>query len=141
QVAAADVDAQRHRDREGEEAEQLGLEVVRAAEDGDVRAAAGAGAADDVGEAVAVHVGRGHADAAGEVHVVGEEAGQAGLGVVLAGKDGDVGPAAGVGAADDVREAVVVRVAGRQRHAAGEAHVEGEEAEQHFRVDAIGDVL
>src|SRR5207245_523452 len=82
-----------------------------------VRSAAASGAADHVGEAVAVHVAGRDADAAGEVQVVGEEVVEDGT--VLATEDGDVGPAAGVGADDDVGVAVAVDVAGGHVGAAG----------------------
>ncbi len=71
---------------EGEEAGQqgavgdlaVGLDLVQfgAVDDLDVRAAAGAGADDDVGAAVAVDVVGGDGDAAAEAGVEGEEAGQ-----------------------------------------------------------------
>src|SRR5438132_1086763 len=91
-------------------------------EAGDVRATAGTGDGEYVGLAVAVDVPGADADAAGEAHVVGEEAREPRLGVVLPGIDADVGSAAGVGADDDVGEAVAVDVAGRHEAAAGEVH-------------------
>src|SRR5581483_11439550 len=96
-----------------EEAVESGLGVVLAAEDGDVGSAADAGAANNIGEAVAIDVGAGDANAARKVHVVGKEAVQAGVGVVCAGVNADVRSAAGIGAHDDVGEAVAIDVAGR----------------------------
>src|SRR5207248_10583474 len=110
---------------------------VGAAEDGDVRPAAGAGPGDHVGLAVAVHVAGGHVDAGGKARVVGKKTLERGAG--LAADDEDVGPAAGPGPADDVRDAVAVGVAGRDADAAGEAHVVGEEVVQHRVVLAAVD--
>src|SRR5204862_6308688 len=81
----------------GEETRQQ--RKVLAAEDLDVRAAAGAGPGDDVGEAVAVDVAHGHVDAAAEAGVVGEEGADEGAGLAV--DDLEVRPAAGPGAGDD----------------------------------------
>src|SRR5436190_759210 len=82
-----------------------------------VGTAAGTGAADNIGKAVAIRVARGHADAAGEVDVVGEEAHEPAA--VLAAEHGHVRSAASVGAAADVGEAVAIDVAGGHIDAAG----------------------
>src|SRR5205085_1518291 len=99
---------------------------------------AGAGAGDDVVQAAAVEVAGRHPDAAGEVLAEGEEV--VDDRAVLAGEDGDVGPAARVRAADDVREAVAVHVAGRDEDAAGEVLAEGEEAADQLPGLAVVDV-
>ncbi len=129
----------------GDLAVGLDLGQFRAVDDLDVRAAAGAGGDDDFGQAVAVEVVRGHADAAAEAGVEGEEAGQQGavgdlavgldltqLGAV---DDLDVRAAAGAGADDDV--ALNVVEADRHEDAAAEGGVEGEEAGQQ---GAVGDL-
>src|SRR5437660_1252363 len=56
----------------GEKAEQPG--TVLAADDGDVGSTATVGAADDIGETIAVGVAGRHPDAAGKRRVEGEEA-------------------------------------------------------------------
>src|SRR5207302_1867955 len=70
-VRRGHADAQGHARVVGEEAaDQLAGGAV---ENLDVRAATGAGRGDDVLDAVAVHVAGGHAHAAGEAVVVGQE--------------------------------------------------------------------
>src|SRR5262249_35180680 len=102
-----------------------GQRQVRSAPDhGDVGSAAGVGADDHVGVAVAVHVSGRDVAAAGKIRVEGHEVSQ--RGAVLAAEDDDVRPAAGAGGADDVREAVVVHVADGHAHATGEVWVVGE---------------
>src|SRR5439155_10781348 len=102
--------------------------AVFAAKDLDLRAAAGAGRGDDVGETVAVHIPGRDADAAPERRIVSEEAEQRLAGDAV--EDLDVRPAALVGGGDDVRMAVAVDVAGGHEDAAAEVLVEGEEAAQ-----------
>src|SRR5207244_6324289 len=94
-------------------------------------------AADDGGLAVAVDVAGGHAHAARETRVVGEETAQDRA--VGTGEDGDVGSAAAVGAADDVGLAVAVDVAGSHVDAAREAGGEGEEVVELRAVAAVPD--
>src|SRR5262249_56114126 len=96
-----------------------------ASKDGDVGAAAGVSADNDVGVTVAVDVPAGHVAAAREVHVEGEEV--ADLRAILAAKDDDVRPAARPGAADNVSITIAVDVADRHTDAAREARIEGEE--------------
>src|SRR5207302_4016730 len=105
--------------------------AILAAEDIHVRAAAGVGADDNVGEAVAVDVARSHVDAAAERGVKGHEIADRPGELVArrAVEDADVGTAARPGAGDDVWGAVVVHVADRHANAAREARVLGEEAE------------
>ncbi len=67
-VGRADADAAAEAAAVGEEVRQQ-VGRIRAAEDPHVRAAAGAGAGDDVGPAIAVEVARRHVDAAGEAAV------------------------------------------------------------------------
>src|SRR5690606_8699125 len=90
-----------------------------AAEDLHVRPGAGPGARDDVGTPVAVHVARGHGDAAAERRVVGEEGG--GFGPGRATEYLHVRTAARAGAGHDVRVAIAVDVAGGNVDPTGEA--------------------
>src|SRR5262249_51835146 len=78
--AAVPVDVGGRHERAAGEGCRQGEEVANqlkrlALEDADLRAAAGAGGADDVGHAVAVDVAHGHARAAGEGGCKGEEVG------------------------------------------------------------------
>src|SRR5207253_2623409 len=95
------------------------------AEDLDVRPAAGPGAGDHLGPAVAVGVAGGDVDAAGEARVVGEPARHELAGGAV--EDLDVRPAAGAGGGDDVRHLVAGHVGERDPDAAGEAGRVGEE--------------
>src|SRR5207244_1937392 len=84
---------------------------------------------DDVVVAVAVHITRGHVDAAAEARVEGEvdeEVEQ--RGAVLAAEYLDLGNHPRPGANNDVRYAIVVDVAECHAYAAGEPRIEGEEA-------------
>src|SRR5262245_44600854 len=108
--------------------EELGdHRAVHPAEDAHVRAAAGAGPGDDVGDPVPVHVAGRDEDAAGEGGRVGEEAvHEAGKTharerVARAVEDANVGPAAGPGAGDDLGVPVPVEVGRRHPDTAGEA--------------------
>src|SRR5690606_21664342 len=65
-------------------------------EDPDVRAAAEAGAGDDIGHAIAGEIAGGHAHAAGEAGVIGVEAHARAGGIFI--KDAHDRPAAGLGA-------------------------------------------
>src|SRR5207248_324035 len=103
-----------------------------------VRPAARARHRDHVGPAVAVAVNGCDPHAAGEVNVVGEVAEQDRA--VQAVEGGDVRPAAGVGADDDVRGAVAVHVAGRYVGTAGEVDVVSVEVQELPTVRAaVGD--
>src|SRR5262245_53411219 len=93
-----------------------------------VRAAAGPGSGEDILVAVAVAVNRCDAHAAGECRAVSEIAQQ--CGAVEAAECGDVGPAAGTAASDDVAPAVAVHVAGGYEDPSGKAGVISEKAEQ-----------
>src|SRR5205814_1772500 len=117
--------------------EERGHLVSVEIEHADLRAAAGAGAGDDLEAAVAVHVARGDGDAAGEALIVGEVLLQEGA--VLAAENADLGPAAGAGAADHVVETVAVDVAGRDVDAAREAGIEGEEIVEGGKILAADD--
>src|SRR5205823_3202961 len=112
EVPCPDVDAAGEVRGIGEEAAQQRrrdrLTEGCAAEDLHVRAAAGASPGDDVAKAVAIHVAARHADAAGEVRAVGEEAEQ--LDAAAAVEDLDVRAAAFAGAGDDVGDTVVIHV-------------------------------
>src|SRR5439155_1207463 len=119
----------------GEEVVELpALESVR---DAHVRATAGARDRHDIGAAVAVAIYGRHADAAREAGIVGEEVGE--HGVVAAAEGDDIGTAAGIGADNDVRGAIAVDVAGRDKAATGEAGIEGEEDQHQPPGDAVKD--
>src|SRR5207244_230224 len=94
----------------------------------DIGTAAGAGARDDVGLAVAVEVRGRHVDPGSKTGIVSKEAGEPAA--VFAAENADVGTAAGAGAADDVGEAIAVGVAGGHANAAREARIVGEEIVQ-----------
>src|SRR5207244_7711043 len=95
--------------RAGVEGEEAGDDLeIDAAENDDLRPAAGAGAGDEVGRAVAVEVAGGHVDAAAERGGVGEHVADGGE--VLAAEDADARPAAGAGAKADVGEAIAVEL-------------------------------
>src|SRR5439155_1717624 len=125
----------------------LDLAHLGAIDDLDVRAAAGAGAEDELGLAVEVEVVGRDANAASEAGVEGEEAPQqGGVGDLAVGleltqlgaiDELDVRAAAGAGADDDVGPPVVVDVVRTDGDAAGEAGVEGEEAAQQAVVAAV----
>src|SRR5207245_3091540 len=105
----------------GEEAEQH--LAGRAAEHLDVRAAAGARAGDDVGNAVAVHVTRGDINAAAEGRVVRHELLEHRPGDAV--EHADVRAAAGSRTGEEVGRAVAVEVGGRHADAAAERQVVG----------------
>src|SRR5205823_3238975 len=107
QVARGDEHAAGEGPAVGEEA--LDAAAGGAAEHLDVRATARAGAGNDVGLAVAVHVAGGHGHAAAKQRVVGEE--RMDHGSRQAVEDLDVGAARGARAGDEVGEAVAVDVA------------------------------
>src|SRR5438128_5605276 len=88
----------------GEEIREQAAAVAVDAENGNVRSAAGAGAGNDLGFAVAVHVSSGDIDACGEIRIVGEEARQ--HRAISATENRNIGAAAGTGAADDVGVAI-----------------------------------
>src|SRR5262249_21065789 len=90
--AQGDVDAEGEARVVGEEVADQGPGL--AVEDLDAGAAAGAGADEDVGDAVVVNVAHGDADAAGEAGVEGEEAIQELAGGAV---DVDLRPAGGAG--------------------------------------------
>ena len=123
-VARGDVDPAHEGRVVGEEAADL--RERRAVPHPHVRSAPEPRAGDDVGEAVAVDVARGHVHAAGECRVVGEEAADWREGHAV--PDPDVRSAAGPRAGDDVRAAIAVDVARGDEHASGERRVVREEA-------------
>src|SRR5207249_2577150 len=95
-------------------------------------------AADNVGEAVAVHVAGSDVDAAGEGHVVGEKLPE--KGAVTAVVDMNIRPAAGTRPGDDVRHAIAVDVADGHTDAAGEIRGVGEEAEPELSRRGVKDL-
>src|SRR5207248_8256704 len=101
------------------------------------RAAAQAGAANDVDPPGAGDVAGGHAHAAGEVRVVGEEAAEGRA--AAAAVDGNARPAAGVRPTHYVGEAVAIHVPGGDGHAAREGLVEGHKVLQVGAVLAADD--
>src|SRR5262249_46309644 len=122
-LAGRDADAAREVNVIREEAEQRVWraergDVAAPFENRDVGTTAGVGAADDVSGAIAVHAAGRNVDAAGEMHVVGEKAGQ--HRAVQPADHGNIGTAAGSGAADNVWIAVAVDVANGHTDAAGE---------------------
>jgi hypothetical protein len=139
-VGAGDADAARGRGVVSGEAAQE--RSVLAAEDLDLGAAAGVGAGDDVGSAVAVNVAGRHEGAAPEGGVVGEEAaqrpGEAGAGLAV--EDPDFRGHAGSGGGDDVGGAVVVEVGLGDADAAQEGGVVGEELELLGAGDGVEDL-
>src|SRR5207253_7980784 len=114
----------------GVEVEQH-LREIAAAENSHVWTPALAGSRDDVGEAVAIDVAGGNTDAAAEIQIVGEEAGE--QSAAGAGKDLDVRSAAGAGGGNDVGKAVAVDIAGRHKHAAAKTGIVRQEAAQSGR--------
>src|SRR5262249_348183 len=122
EVAGGDVDAAGVADAVGPEAPQQG--AVLAAEHLDHRRA-GRLADDEIGEAVAVEVAGGHADAAGLAREGGEVV-QDGVGVEAA---EDLDPGRG-GAGNDVGDAVVIDIADGDADAAAVGGGEGREAVQ-----------
>jgi hypothetical protein len=88
-----------------------------AIDNGDTRHAAGAGAGNDVGQAVAIDVASGDVDAVGRGVRVGNEAAE--QGAVATAEDLDDRQGADIGAGDDVRVAVAVDIPGRDIDAVG----------------------
>ena len=121
-VAGGDADAAGEAGGVGEEARRSARCRLGAAEDLDMRPAAGAGAGDDVGEAVAVDVAGGDEDAAGERGAVGEEAREVAttLPVGAGLKTLTCGPPPGPAPVMMSAAAVAVDVAGGHADAAGE---------------------
>src|SRR5262249_50962356 len=92
----------------------------------DMRPSIGPGAGNDVGQAIAVDVGRGDVHAAEEVGRIGEKAGDFDPGQAV--EDFHMRPAARPGRGDDVVDAVAVHITGRDANAARKALVVGVEA-------------
>src|SRR5690606_10380909 len=109
QVADCHVDAAAEAGVVGKEAADR---LAGLAKDAHLRAAARACAGDDHRAGGAVDVAHCDVDAAAEVFVVGKEAGAEGLAVAV--EDAHLRAAAGTGAGDDFRLAVVVQVADGQ---------------------------
>ncbi len=114
------------------------LEAVPAAGDGDLRSTAGIGPHDDIGVAVAIDVAGRHPDTAGQLGGQGLKVHDALEGLAV--EDGDFGPTAGAGAADDVGRAVTVDVGDGDADTAGEARGEGNDAGDELAVNRIVDV-
>src|SRR5207244_1698663 len=110
----------------------------RAVPDLDVRSAAFAGAGDDVGVPVAVHVTDGDVDAAVELRVVGHEPLKFGAGLAV--EHLDERQTAGAGGGDDLRHAVAGDVAGGDADAAAVRLVIGQEAELQLARGGVVDV-
>src|SRR5262245_13352225 len=109
------------------EREPLVKDCTRPVEDADVRPAAGTGAGDDLGAAVAVDVHGVDHHAATEGRGVGEELPEYSPGRPA--ERAHVRPTAGPRARDDVRLAVAVDVGRRDGHASGEPRIIGAELE------------
>src|SRR5262249_36102052 len=115
--------------------ETLQKVAILAGEDGDVGAAANAGAANDIVVAVAVRIAGGYAHAAGETRIEGEKVEE--HRAVLAAEDDDVRSAARVGADDDIAHAVVVDPGAGDKNAAGEVRVKCPEPAQKLLRGAV----
>jgi len=129
EVAGADVDAAGERRFVGVEAREYRERAAVVAERLNVRPASGTGARDDVADSVAVDVAHRHFHTAGEDGLVRVEARD----LVQAARETErahLRGAARARAGDDVGESVPVDVAARDRHAARERGIVGEETRE-----------
>jgi hypothetical protein len=129
-ITARDEHPARKRRSVGVEAGDLGDATAGETEGAHVWSARRTGPRDDVGQAVAGHVGRRHSNAAAEDLVVRVEVGDLPDATSGEAESAHLREAARAGTRDDVGQTITVNITARHVHAAAKERVEGVEAGQ-----------